>query len=178
MDNSKIKKSFRRMKHERKPGADPFVLGISQICEGTGHPEYFTPLRNRLLRELDVDEGSEKYLLVKPHVDDLFITSAGIKAFNKILTSYFSDADLEELSSYIDNVNELSLCKSELQDILSGLSADKIKSYMQEYQQFGTICGNIRSDHVYAQFEEALRKKRPLPLRVLASLTKNIGGNK
>jgi len=97
----------RKLMKEREDEFIPVSADIFQMCELAGHPEYFTPLRNRIFREMETNEALQNHVMVDLFdLDVMRLPESGIAMLYEILTSYFDEKDVIALRQYMHNQNE------------------------------------------------------------------------
>lgn len=127
-----IKKYLKKHENEFVPAS----ADVYQMCETAGHPEYFTPIKNRIFREMETDKSVQSCVMV-----DLFdsetlrLPENGIVRFHDLLASYFDVKDIIALREYLHDQNEYRKNDYSINKGIKGTRTPVLKSWIKEWNK-------------------------------------------
>ncbi len=113
------------------PSAD-----VQQICEEAGHPEYYIPLQSRIYRAMETDHNLMECVIVdlfQPGV--IHLPEKGIAAFRDILTSYFTEKDIDALRGYLHDQTELKQYEYSMRQTIRSIRSPDLKKCVAEWEK-------------------------------------------
>lgn len=125
------------------------AVSIRGMCDHEvekGKPNYFTQVRNRILRECEQDEELFEYVLLSPSdLEDIKLSTDALIMFSEILFSYFEEDQIINLYKYMRNLDKLEQNKFKLKAIIKTFSNDeliKVLPMLNENEDTGNIIKN------------------------------------
>lgn len=126
----------RKLMKEREDEFIPVSADLYQMCELAGHPEYFTPLRNRIFREMETNEALQNHVMVDLFDPDVMrLPESGITMLYEILTSYFDEKDIIALRQYIHNQNECRHYNYSIDQSIKATRTPVLKQWVKEWNK-------------------------------------------
>jgi len=157
------KKIRKQLREAHKNDFRPNTSSMKKLCSIGGHPEYFIQIRNRILRELEQDNGLGEFVSFDlEDLQDIRLTTDGVFIFFEILTSYFDDKDIRDLFILMREADKPERADYDLRQSLSSMTKKELKDFIAGYKDYIPEKGMEEAKQILMDMAQEELKKRKL----------------
>lgn len=182
-----LKSRMKRKLEKIYPAEEPVVtkINLRRLCELDKHPEYYQPICNTMLKQIFEDpEGPLAEHIYLSETGILF-DRLGLNLWRKLLSGYFDEALLNDLTVYLFSEDESARIEFEFQMLLQKASRNELKSYLeygwmtnQNVMNLAELRGLTPDDMAYAETHFKHKVKAELKRRISLKTWLRVGISK
>ncbi len=164
LETIRFKRTIKRIKKENEHKFIPYTISIMKLCDRANKPECFTPIRNRILREMEEYPRFEDYVYLNAQdLSDIMLDDDGVFIFSDILYGYFEQQSIIDLWKHMRDKNKHERQWYEYQHLFDNMNPAQLQEFIANYTNYEAKPGQEETkQELLTKARAALRQRKKL----------------